>query len=67
VTISILREGQLEPFDVTLVREVIEVKSVRQKDLGDGIYYVRIASFQERTAKTWSAHWSRRRRTGPTP
>jgi carboxyl-terminal processing protease len=51
VTISILREGQLEPFDVTLVREVIEVKSVRQKDLGDGIYYVRIASFQERTSK----------------
>ena len=51
VNISILREGQLEPFDVTLVREVIEVKSVRQKDLGDGVYYVRIASFQERTSK----------------
>ncbi len=51
VTISIVREGQLEPIDVTLVREVIEVKSVRQKDLGDGIYYIRIASFQERTSK----------------
>ena len=51
VTISILREGRAEPFDVTLVREVIEVHSVRQKDLGDGIYYVRIASFQERTTK----------------
>jgi carboxyl-terminal processing protease len=51
VTISILREGRPEPFDVTLVREVIEVHSVRQKDLGDGIYYVRIASFQERTTK----------------
>src|SRR5512137_2763253 len=51
VTISILREGQLEPFNVTLVREVIEVRSVRQKDLGDGIFYVRIASFQERTSK----------------
>ncbi len=51
VTISILREGQAEPFDVTLVREVIEVKSVRHKDLGDGIFYVRVASFQERTAK----------------
>lgn len=51
VTISILREGQIEPFDVTLVREVIEVKSVRQKELGDGIFYIRIASFQERTAK----------------
>ena len=51
VTISILREGKTEPFDVTLVREVIEVHSVRNKDLGDGIYYVRIASFQERTGK----------------
>ncbi len=51
VTISILREGSPEPMDVTLVREVIEVKSVRSKDLGDGIYYVRVASFQERTSK----------------
>jgi carboxyl-terminal processing protease len=51
VTISILREGTPEPFDVRLVREVIEVRSIRSKDLGDGIYYVRIVSFQERTAK----------------
>ena len=51
VTISILREGRAEPFDVTLVREVIEVHSIRNKDLGDGIYYVRIVSFQERTGK----------------
>jgi len=51
VTISILREGSPELMDVTLVREVIEVKSVRSKDLGDGIYYVRLASFQERTSK----------------
>jgi len=50
VTISIVREGRSEPFDVVLVREVIEVKSIRQKDLGDGIYYVRISSFQERTS-----------------
>jgi len=51
VTISLLREGQTEPFDVTLTRETIEVKSVRSKDLGDGIYYARISSFQERTGK----------------
>jgi carboxyl-terminal processing protease len=51
VTISILREGRLEPFDVTLVRETIEVRSVRTKDLGDGIYYIRITSFQEKTTK----------------
>jgi carboxyl-terminal processing protease len=55
VTINILREGVVEPFDVTLVREVIEVKSIRHKDLGDGIYYVRITSFQERTTKDLEA------------
>jgi carboxyl-terminal processing protease len=51
VTIGILREGVAEPLEVTLVREVIEVKSVRSKTLGDGILYARLASFQERSAK----------------
>ena len=51
VTLTILREESPGPFDLTLVREVIEVKSVRAKDLGDGIAYIRIASFQERTGK----------------
>jgi carboxyl-terminal processing protease len=51
VTISILRENTPQPMDVTLAREVIEVKSVRAKDLGDAIYYTRVNSFQERTAK----------------
>jgi len=51
VTIGIMREGLAEPLEVTLVREVIEVKSVRYKDLGDGIYYARVSSFQERTSK----------------
>jgi carboxyl-terminal processing protease len=51
VTISILREGSPEPMDVTLVREMIEVHSVRNKDLGDSIYYVRVTSFQEKTSK----------------
>ena len=51
VTLTILREESPGPFDLTLVREVIEVKSVRAKDLGDGIAYIRISSFQERTGK----------------
>jgi len=51
VTLAILREESPGPFDLTLVREVIEVKSVKAKDLGDGIAYVRISAFQERTGK----------------
>jgi carboxyl-terminal processing protease len=50
VTISLLREASSEPVDITLVRETIEVHSVRSKDLGDGIYYVRITTFQEKTS-----------------
>ena len=51
VTLAILREESPGPFELTLVREVIEVKSVKAKDLGDGIAYVRISAFQERTGK----------------
>lgn len=51
VTLTILREDSPGPFELTLVREVIEVKSVRTKDLGDGMAYVRISSFHERTGK----------------
>lgn len=50
VTITILREGQ-DPFDVTVTRDIIEVHSVRTSDLGDGIGYVRLISFQERTSR----------------
>ncbi len=51
VTLTILREESPGPFELSLVREVIEVKSVKSKDLGDGIAYIRISSFQERTGK----------------
>ena len=66
VVISIAREKQPEPFDVTLVREVIEVHSIRAKDLGDGIYYVRIVSFQERTGKDLEAALQQARKDGAT-
>jgi carboxyl-terminal processing protease len=64
VTISILREGATEPLDVTLVREVIEVKSIRSKDLGEGVLYVRLSSFQERTAKDLEEVLDQARKTG---
>ena len=50
VTITILREDQ-DPFDVTVTRDIIEVHSVRTSDLGDGIGYIRLISFQERTSR----------------
>ncbi len=64
VTISILREGSAEPMDVTLVRETIEVHSVRSKDLGNGIFYVRVTSFQEKTSKDLEKALEQAQKTG---
>lgn len=55
VTISIIREGFTDPKDVAITREVIEVHSVRSFDLEDGIRYIRLVSFQERTARDLEA------------
>lgn len=50
VIVTILREGQ-EPYDLPITREIIEVHSVRAFDLGEGIGYIRLVSFQERTIR----------------
>ncbi len=50
VTISIFREGWREIKDVTLVRAVIPIRSVRSKLLEDKYAYVRISTFRKNTA-----------------
>ncbi len=47
VTVKVQR-GQLEPFDVTLVRDFIKIRSVRS-EMFDGIGYIRITTFSEQT------------------
>ena len=51
VVLTIFRKGVDQPFDVTLVREEINVKSVRAKMLEPGYGYVRVRNFQERTGE----------------
>jgi carboxyl-terminal processing protease len=50
VTLTIMREGFDKAKEFPLVRDVIQVKSVKYKTLDDGFGYVRIAQFQEKTA-----------------
>ncbi|NDF12761.1 MAG: S41 family peptidase [Proteobacteria bacterium] len=50
VKLTILRETKKEPFEVTLERDVIKIKSVRGHVEGD-VGYVRITSFSEQTSK----------------
>ncbi len=49
VVLTIVREGFDKPKDFTVVRDIIQVKSVRSKTLDNGYGYVRIAQFQEKT------------------
>ena len=44
-----IRRGTREPFDVTLQRAVIKIRSVRSHMEGDDVAYVRITTFNEQT------------------
>jgi carboxyl-terminal processing protease len=49
VTLTIVRSGMSRPRVVSLVRDVIQIKSLRARLLEAGFGYVRISHFQERT------------------
>ncbi len=51
IVLTVVREGINAPFEVTLTRRVITVKSVRSKTLEPGFGYIRVAQFQSRTAE----------------
>lgn len=52
ITLTIIREGQEAPIDITLTRAVIKVTSVRSRMLEDDFGYVRISQFQSRTGSS---------------
>lgn len=49
VTLTVVRKGEKEPFDVTIVRNNIVLKDVKTKVLNGHYGYIRIADFQEQT------------------
>ena len=56
IVLTISRPGRDKPLEITIVRDIIKVRSVRSKMLPDDIAYVRIAQFQERTAPDLVRH-----------
>jgi carboxyl-terminal processing protease len=49
VTIWIVREGLTEPRSFTITRDIIKIRSVKSKPLGDGLGYVKLTQFQQDT------------------
>lgn len=51
VIITVIREGEPEPIEFTLVRDVIPIESVKYSMLRPGYGYVWITNFQEKTSQ----------------
>jgi carboxyl-terminal processing protease len=49
IKLTIMRKGQDKPVEVTIVRDVIRVKSVRSHPEGEDVGYIRITQFNEQT------------------
>lgn len=54
IKISIMRESFSKPTDFEIIREIIQVKSIKARTLEDNFGYIRIAQFQERTQEDLS-------------
>ena len=61
ITLTLVRNGGT-PFDVTLTRANIQVKSVKSQLLEDGYGYIRITQFQVKTGEEVAAALSKLRR-----
>ncbi len=51
IELTIVREGLAKPLDITIVRDVIRILSVRSRELEPGFGYVRISAFQGHTGE----------------
>jgi carboxyl-terminal processing protease len=50
ITITVAQKGKKKHRDVTIIRDIIKIKSVKNRVLDEDIGYVKINQFQERTA-----------------
>jgi carboxyl-terminal processing protease len=49
IVLTIIREGADKPIEITLIRDVIQVKAVKYRLEGDDVGYLKVTSFTEQT------------------
>lgn len=65
IKLSILRKGENKPIEVTLMREVIKVQSIKSKVIEPGYAWVRVTQFQETTVPSLVKHLNDLYKQGP--
>ena len=58
VTLTVSRKGATKPLVFNIVRDVIQIQSVRSKMLEPGFGYIRITQFQEHTVENLVKHFN---------
>ncbi len=59
IRLSILRKGEAKPLEITIVRDIIKVQSVKSKLIEPGYGYLRVTQFQEETVADLVKHLDR--------
>jgi carboxyl-terminal processing protease len=54
ITLTVVREGQEKPIKIEVIRDIIQVRSVKSRMLTEGFGYVRISQFQSKTSSNLS-------------
>ena len=65
IVLTIVRKGENKPLELTLVREEIQVQSVKSKLIEPGYGYLRITQFQEQTTADLERHFEKLYKDGP--
>jgi carboxyl-terminal processing protease len=66
VKLSIFREGREKPMDFDIVRDIIQIKSVPYAGmLGNGVGYVRLSNFSERSREEMDAAFDKLEKMHP--
>jgi carboxyl-terminal processing protease len=51
IELMVVREGENKPLKIKIIRDIIEIKSVYSKTIGDDILYLRVTSFDKKVVE----------------
>jgi carboxyl-terminal processing protease len=65
IRLTVVRKGEQKPLEVTLMRDIIRVQSVKSKVIEPGLGWVRVSQFQEHTVENLVKHIQDLYKEGP--